>query len=157
MSTSTSPEPINPESTQSSMTGSPEPPRSHEDGRTSKDDADSSNALNGSASDNSEAILSGSDDVKAKDFISASHTVDEKETEKGDVLAEEVDEEDGSGDDADSDGEDEEEEEDSEEDESDGEEDEPALKYERIGGFFTDLFKKESASAMAISKGLVVM
>lgn len=45
------------------------------------------------------------------------------------------------------------EEEDSDEDEDVDEEDEPALKYERIGGFIPDLFKKDSASALAISNG----
>ncbi len=44
------------------------------------------------------------------------------------------------------------EEEDSDEDEY-VDEDEPALKYERIGGFIPDLFKKDSASALAISNG----
>ncbi|KAK0499462.1 hypothetical protein EDD18DRAFT_1307946 [Armillaria luteobubalina] len=46
---------------------------------------------------------------------------------------------------------DEREEEDSDEDEDIDEEDEPALKYERIGGFIPDLFKKDSASGLAIS------
>lgn len=45
------------------------------------------------------------------------------------------------------------EEEDGEEDDDEEDEDEPALKYERIGGFIPDLFKKDSASALAISNG----
>jgi hypothetical protein len=48
--------------------------------------------------------------------------------------------------------------EDEEEGEEEGEEDddEPALKYERIGGFLPDLFKKDSASALAIRNKLLV-
>ena len=43
------------------------------------------------------------------------------------------------------------------EDEEDEEEDEePALKYERIGGSVPDLLKKDSASALAISKKTMV-
>jgi hypothetical protein len=54
-------------------------------------------------------------------------------------------------------GEDEEEEGDEDEDE-----DEPALKYERFGGAFQDLLKKDSASALAVSnkflvKGIVII
>ena len=50
--------------------------------------------------------------------------------------------------DKDDDGEDEEDE--------DAEDEEPALKYERIGGALTDLLKKDSASALAISNKLLV-
>ena len=53
----------------------------------------------------------------------------------------------------------EEEEEDSNEDserESDDEDDEePALKYERIGGFMPNLFKKDSAASLALSQKMV--
>ena len=45
---------------------------------------------------------------------------------------------------------------DEDEDEEDDEDDEPALKYERLGGAFQDLFKKDSASALAISCKLLV-
>ncbi|KAJ7062940.1 vacuolar assembling protein VPS41 [Mycena amicta] len=44
------------------------------------------------------------------------------------------------------------------EEESDEEEDEePALKYERIGGALPDLLKKDSGSALFVSKGLMAM
>ena len=49
---------------------------------------------------------------------------------------------------------DEEEEDSEEEDEED--DDEPALKYVRMGGSIQDLFKKDSASALAISNKLLV-
>ncbi|KAJ7699646.1 hypothetical protein B0H17DRAFT_1049120 [Mycena rosella] len=50
------------------------------------------------------------------------------------------------------------EEEDSEEDEDEDEDDEePSLKYERIGGSLPDLLKKDSASALCISKSLLAM
>ncbi|KAI9513211.1 hypothetical protein F5148DRAFT_972283 [Russula earlei] len=42
-------------------------------------------------------------------------------------------------------------EEDDDEEEVDEEDDEPALKYERFGGAFQDLLKKDSASALAVS------
>ncbi|KAJ7499555.1 vacuolar assembling protein VPS41 [Mycena latifolia] len=53
----------------------------------------------------------------------------------------------------------EESEDDDEEDDDDDEEDddEPALKYERIGGSLPDLLKKDSASALCISKSLLAM
>jgi WD40 repeat protein len=50
----------------------------------------------------------------------------------------------------DTDGE-EDEEEDEEDDDDDDDDDEPALKYERFGGAFQDLLKKDSASALAVS------
>ncbi|KAI0315153.1 vacuolar assembling protein VPS41 [Amylostereum chailletii] len=53
-------------------------------------------------------------------------------------------------------GEDEGDEEDDEDDEED-DDDEPALKYERLGGSFQDLFKKDSASSMAISNKLLAL
>ena len=43
-----------------------------------------------------------------------------------------------------------------EDDEEEEEEEEPALKYERIGGSVPDLLKKDSASALAISKRTMV-
>jgi hypothetical protein len=43
-----------------------------------------------------------------------------------------------------------------EEDEEEDEDEEPALKYERIGGSLPDLLKKDSASALCISKSLMV-
>jgi hypothetical protein len=53
--------------------------------------------------------------------------------------------------------EDEDEDEDEEGEDEDEEDEEPALKYERIGGSFPDLFKKDSASAMAVSNKLLVI
>ncbi|KAJ6522772.1 hypothetical protein DFH09DRAFT_1191159 [Mycena vulgaris] len=44
-----------------------------------------------------------------------------------------------------------------EEDADDDDDDEPALKYERIGGSLPDLLKKDSASALCISKSLLAM
>jgi vacuolar protein sorting-associated protein 41 len=52
--------------------------------------------------------------------------------------------------------EDEEDEEEDEEDEDEDEDEEPALKYERIGGSVSDLLKKDSASALAISNKIMV-
>jgi hypothetical protein len=43
-----------------------------------------------------------------------------------------------------------------EDDEEDDDDEEPALKYERIGGSLPDLLKKDSASALSISKSLLV-
>jgi vacuolar protein sorting-associated protein 41 len=43
-----------------------------------------------------------------------------------------------------------------EEDEDEDEDEEPALKYERIGGSVSDLLKKDSASALAISNKIMV-
>ncbi len=47
---------------------------------------------------------------------------------------------------------------DSDDDEGDeeGDEDEPALKYERFGGAFQDLLKKDSASALTVSARFLV-
>jgi hypothetical protein len=55
----------------------------------------------------------------------------------------------------DTDGE-EDEEEDEEDDDDDDDDDEPALKYERFGGAFQDLLKKDSASALAVSTRFLV-
>jgi hypothetical protein len=60
-------------------------------------------------------------------------------------------------DDSDSGEEAEDEDEDEEEDEDDDDDEEPALKYERIGGSLPDLLKKDSASALCISKSLLVL
>ena len=43
-----------------------------------------------------------------------------------------------------------------EEDDDDDDDDEPALKYERFGGAFQDLLKKDSASALAVSNKFLV-
>ena len=43
-----------------------------------------------------------------------------------------------------------------EEDEDEDEDEEPALKYERFGGAFQDLLKKESASALVVSNKYLV-
>ena len=58
-------------------------------------------------------------------------------------------------DDSEDDNEDDNEEEDDEEDEED-EDEEPALKYERFGGAFQDLLKKDSASALVVSNKYLV-
>ena len=50
---------------------------------------------------------------------------------------------------------DEEDEEDEDEDSDDEDDEEPALKYERIGGFMPNLFKKDSAASLAISQKMV--
>lgn len=55
------------------------------------------------------------------------------------------------GDEDQDDGDEEDDEDDEDEDEDDDDDDEPALKYERIGGSVQDLFKKDSASAIAVS------
>lgn len=57
----------------------------------------------------------------------------------------------------DSDSGEEDEDEDEEEDEDDEDDEEPALKYERIGGSLPDLLRKDSASALCISKSLLVL
>ncbi|KAJ7195868.1 vacuolar assembling protein VPS41 [Mycena rebaudengoi] len=44
-----------------------------------------------------------------------------------------------------------------EDDEEDDDDEEPALKYERIGGSLPDLLKKDSASALSISKSLLAL
>ncbi|KAJ7149078.1 hypothetical protein C8R43DRAFT_925340 [Mycena crocata] len=49
------------------------------------------------------------------------------------------------------------EEEDEEDDGEDDDDEEPALKYERIGGTLPDLLKKDSASALSISKSLLAL
>jgi hypothetical protein len=68
-----------------------------------------------------------------------------------DVQSEETE---GQGDaDEDEEGEEDEEEQDEDEDDDD---DEPALKYERFGGAFQDLLKKDSASALAVSNKFLV-
>jgi len=68
------------------------------------------------------------------------------------------DEDESGEDDDDSEGEEEEEEEEEEDegDYEDEEEDEPTLKYERMNGAVNDLFKKDSASALAVSNKLLV-
>jgi hypothetical protein len=43
-----------------------------------------------------------------------------------------------------------------EEEEDEDEDEEPALKYERFGGAFQDLLKKDSASALAVSNKFLV-
>jgi hypothetical protein len=48
-------------------------------------------------------------------------------------------------------------EEEEEDEEDDEDEDEPALKYERFGGAFQDLLKKDSASVLAVSNKFLVM
>ncbi|TFY77062.1 hypothetical protein EWM64_g6951 [Hericium alpestre] len=48
-------------------------------------------------------------------------------------------------------------EEDDDEDEDEDEDEEPALKYERLGGSVQDLFRKDSASALAISNKLLAL
>ena len=50
----------------------------------------------------------------------------------------------------------EEEDEEEEEEDDDDDDDEPALKYERFGGAFQDLLKKDSASALAVSTRFLV-
>ena len=52
--------------------------------------------------------------------------------------------------------EDEEQDEDEEAEDDDEDEEEPALKYERISGFLPDMFKKDSASALAMSNETMV-
>ncbi|KAJ7446892.1 hypothetical protein B0H11DRAFT_2083691 [Mycena galericulata] len=47
--------------------------------------------------------------------------------------------------------------EDEDEDDDEDEDEEPALKYERIGGSLPDLLKKDSASALCISKSLLAL
>jgi hypothetical protein len=71
---------------------------------------------------------------------------------------EESDEEDGEEEEEDleDDDDDEGDEYDSEDDENDEDDEEPALKYERITGGIPDLLKKDSASALVISHGLMV-
>ncbi|KAF8211727.1 vacuolar assembling protein VPS41 [Mycena galopus ATCC 62051] len=49
------------------------------------------------------------------------------------------------------------EEDEGEEEEEEEDDEEPALKYERIGGSFPDLFKKDSGSALCISKSLMAL
>lgn len=49
-----------------------------------------------------------------------------------------------------------EEEEEDEDDEGEDDDEEPALKYERFGGVFQDLLKKDSASALAVSNRYLV-
>ena len=49
-----------------------------------------------------------------------------------------------------------EEDEEDDEEEDDDDDDEPALKYERFGGAFQDLLKKDSASALAVSTRFLV-
>jgi hypothetical protein len=46
--------------------------------------------------------------------------------------------------------------EDNEDEDDEDEDEEPALKYERIGGSVSDLLKKDSASALAISNKIMV-
>lgn len=60
------------------------------------------------------------------------------------------------GDEDQDDGDEEDDEDDEDEDEDDDDDDEPALKYERIGGSVQDLFKKDSASAIAVSPTRIV-
>ncbi|KAF7354801.1 Vacuolar assembling protein [Mycena sanguinolenta] len=50
-----------------------------------------------------------------------------------------------------------EEDDDEEEDDEEDDDEEPALKYERIGGSFSDLLKKDSASALCISKSRMAL
>ncbi|KAI0034356.1 vacuolar assembling protein VPS41 [Vararia minispora EC-137] len=108
--------------------------------------------------------LNVSSGVIASDCLSESPTsvtVEEKGrgNEHGigvDGAEEEEDEEDEAGE-AEADGT-EEEEEDKDDRDGDGEEEEePALKYERIGGSFSDLFKKDSASTATISNKLLAV
>jgi hypothetical protein len=54
------------------------------------------------------------------------------------------------------DSEEDEEEEEEDDDDDDDDDDEPALKYERFGGAFQDLLKKDSASALAVSTRFLV-
>ncbi|KAJ7731006.1 hypothetical protein DFH07DRAFT_157899 [Mycena maculata] len=54
-------------------------------------------------------------------------------------------------------GSEEEDDDDEEEDEDEEDDEEPALKYERIGGSLPDLLKKDSASALCISKSLLAL
>ncbi|KAI0068486.1 vacuolar assembling protein VPS41 [Artomyces pyxidatus] len=66
-------------------------------------------------------------------------------------------EESGHADDGGSEGDDEEGDDEDDEDEDEDEDEEPALKYERLGGSFQDLFRKDSASALAISNKLLAL
>lgn len=47
-------------------------------------------------------------------------------------------------------------EEDADEDDDEDDDEEPALKYERIGGSIPDLFRKDSASSLAVANKLMV-
>jgi hypothetical protein len=74
---------------------------------------------------------------------------DEEKVDEGD------DDEDGN-EDGEEEEEDEGEEEEDEDEEEEDEDEEPALKYERFGGAFQDLLKKDSASALAVSSKFLV-
>ncbi|KAK1215589.1 Vacuolar protein sorting-associated protein 41 [Marasmius sp. AFHP31] len=84
------------------------------------------------------------------------HDIQSDEKDQG--QAEDITEVSGGGEDGDGDGESEGEEEDEEDedDDEDDEDEEPALKYERIVGDLPTIFKKDSGSAIAMSKQYMV-
>ncbi|KAI0265207.1 vacuolar assembling protein VPS41 [Gloeopeniophorella convolvens] len=85
---------------------------------------------------------------------------DEKEGDTSDQAesgAPEAEDEEEDGSEEDVDGDEEDEGEGDEDEEDDEDEDEPALKYERLGGALQDLFKKDSASALAVSNKLLAL
>ncbi|KAI0053795.1 vacuolar assembling protein VPS41 [Auriscalpium vulgare] len=93
---------------------------------------------------NSESAARGGDETGPQGEDEGNEVVDADEDEDTDEREEQDDDDDDDDDDED------------DEDEDD-EDDEPALKYERIGGSLPDLFKKDSASALAISNKLMAL
>lgn len=88
-------------------------------------------------------------------LISQSAPLDTKaEPEPGDEDATDTT---GGGDDVESEEMDSEEEEEDEDGDEEDDDDEPALKYERFGGAFQDLLKKDSASALAVSTRFIAL
>jgi len=88
----------------------------------------------------------------------AANTIGDGQHSESDGTDEEKEDE--GDDDGDGDEEEEEEEEegeDEDEEEDDEEDEEPALKYERFGGAFQDLLKKDSASALAVSNKFLAL
>jgi hypothetical protein len=75
-----------------------------------------------------------------------------EENEEG----EDEDEDEDEGDEDDNEEEEEDDNEEEDEDEDEDEDEEPALKYERFGGAFQDLLKKDSASTLVVSNKYLV-
>jgi len=122
----------------------------HSEDHTSEDDVDNHSTVDTAVHPIPRTALLHAETKPELDYENA---IDTKESEH-DGESEGIDDEkedEGEGDE-DEDGEEDEEGEDDEEDEDE----EPALKYERLGGAFQDLLKKDSASALAVSNKFLV-